>query len=102
MANFFRKRSREKLYKQWVEKEGLSPEDLPADLKKDRQRSAEINENSDNETSPLGEYRPKMGLQIESIFSSISIRLVLVMALISDILLVALSVVSTVLIMRGC
>ncbi len=102
MANFFRKRSREKLYKQWVEKEGLSPGDLPADLKKDTGRSTEIDENSVNETSSPSEYRPKKSLQIESIFSSVSVRLVLVMALIIVILLIALSIVSTVLIMRGC
>lgn len=102
MANFFRKRSREKLYKQWVEKEGLSPEDIPEDLKRDRQLSTEIDENSVNDTSSPGEYRPRIGLQIESIFTSLSARLVLVMALIIVILLVALSVISTVLIMRGC
>ena len=102
MTNFFRKRGREKLYKQWVEKEGLSPEDLPADLNKAAGESTETDENPVNEVIPHREYRPRTGLQIDSIFSSISARFLLVMALIIVILLVALSVVSTVLIMRGC
>jgi hypothetical protein len=102
MINFFRKRGREKLYKQWVEKEGLSPEDLPADVKKDVRDSPVTGENSVNEGRPHREYRPKTGLQIDSLFPSGSVRFLLVMALIIIILLVALSVVSTVLIMRGC
>lgn len=102
MTNFFRKRSREKLYKQWVEKEGLSPEDLPADLKKNAGDFMETDENAFNEASPRGEFRPKMGQQIDSVFASPSVRLVLIMAFIIIILLVALSVVSTVLVMRGC
>jgi hypothetical protein len=102
MANFFQKRSREKLYKQWVEKEGLSPEDLPADLKKDARHSTEADEKLSNKISPHREYRPDMGLQVNSIFSSISVRFILAMAVVIIILLVALAVVSTVLIMRGC
>jgi uncharacterized membrane protein len=97
MTNFFRKRGREKLYKQWVEKEGLSPEDLPADLTKDTKNSKET-----NEISPHQEYRPRTGLQTDRLSSSISVRFILVMAMIIVVLLVALSVVSTVLIMRGC
>ena len=102
MTNFFRKLSREKLYKQWVEKEGLSPEDLPADLKKDGRDSIETNDNSVYEVSHSREFRPKIGQQIGSIFTSTSTRFLLIMALIIVVLLVALLVLLTILIMRGC
>ena len=102
MTNFFRKLSREKLYKQWVEKEGLSPDDLPADRKKDERDSIETNNNSVYEVSPGREFRPKMGQQIDSIFTSTSIPFILIIALIIIVLLVAVSVLLTILIMRGC
>ena len=101
MTNLFRKLRRGKLYKQWVEKEGLSPEDLPADLKKDERDSIGTN-NSVYEVSPSREFRPKMGQQIDSIFASTSIRFILIMALIIAVLLVALSVLLTILIMQAC
>ncbi|MFC1981696.1 hypothetical protein ACFLVN_05615 [Chloroflexota bacterium] len=102
MTNFFRKLSREKLYKQWVEREGLSSEDLPADLKKDERGSIEHNNNSVYEVSPGRKFRPKIGQQIESIFTSTGIRFLFIMAIIIVVLLVALSVLLTILIMRGC
>ena len=102
MTNFFQKRSREKLYKQWVEKEGLSPDNLPADLKKSSRDATGTDDDSVNAASPRREFRPRVGQQIDNLFSSISLRFILVMALIIVVLLVALSVVSTVLIMRGC
>ena len=80
----------------------LSPEDLPADLKKDKRDSIEPNDNSVYEVSPGEEFHPKIGHQIDSIFTSTSIRFILIMALIIIVLLVALSVLLTMLIMRGC
>ena len=102
MTNFFQKLSRENLYKQWVKKEGLSPEDLPADLKKDKRGSIATNDNSVYEVSHSREFHPKIGQQISSIFSSASTRFLLIMALVIVVLLVALSVLLTILIMRGC
>ena len=102
MTNFFRKLSREKLYKQWVKKEGLSPEDLPADLKKDERDTIERNNDSAYQPVSGERYQPKVGQQIDSIFSSIGIRFILIMALIIVVLLVAFSVLLTVFIMRGC
>ena len=102
MTNFFRKLSREKLYKQWVKKEGLSPEDLPAELKKDERDTIERNNDSAYKPVSGERYQPKVGQQIDSIFSSIGIRFILIMALIIVVLLVAFSVLLTVFIMRGC
>jgi hypothetical protein len=102
MANFFRKLSREKLYKQWIENAGLSPEDLPADLKKDVADSAESGVGSAGGISPRGEFRPGIGQQIDSLLNSRSIRFIGILALIIVILLVVLAVLSTVLIMRSC
>ena len=99
---FLRNWQRGRLYKQWVDKEGLSPEDLPADLKKDKRDSVETNDNSNYEISPAGEFRPRMGQQVDSLFTSTNVRFILIMALIIVVLLVTLSVLLTILVMRGC
>ena len=71
MTNFFRQLSRKKLYRQWVEQEGLSPEDLPEDLKKDERDPIETNDDSVYEINPDRELQPRMGRQINGIFNSI-------------------------------
>jgi hypothetical protein len=100
MAGFFRKLGREKLYKQWVDKEGLSPDDLPEDLKKSKGASAEIEDNSVDEVNPRREYRPGTRRQAGDLSTVINTRLILIMTLIIMVLLVAVSVLATVLIMR--
>jgi hypothetical protein len=100
MAGFFRKFGREKLYKQWVDKEGLSPDDLPPDLKKDIGDSVEVDNDLDDGVVPRREFRPGMGRQADNISSSISMRFVFIMALVIVVLLVIVSVLATVLIMR--
>jgi hypothetical protein len=102
MTNFFRKLSRDKLYKQWVDKAGLSPEDLPPDLKKDTGDSAEKDANLAAEISPRREFRPRMAQPIDNLLNSGNIRFIGILALIIAILLIVLSVLSTVLIMRSC
>lgn len=101
MTNFFRKLSREKLYKQWVDNAGLSPEDLPPDMQKDTGDSAE-NADTGSISGPRREFRPGRGLTIDSLLTTGSLRFIGILALIIVILLVALSVISTVLIMRSC
>jgi hypothetical protein len=100
MTNFFRKLSRERLYKQWVKQEGLSPEDLPEDLKKGKKDFINNDDDSDYEISPDRDYFPKMGRQSDITFNSATIRFILIMALIIIVLLVALSVLITILIIR--
>jgi|GEM_PF-2935810 len=100
MAGFFRKLGREKLYKQWVDKEGLSPEDLPEDLKKGTRASEEIEDDTIDEVSPRREYHPGMRRQVDGLSTVISSRFVLIMALAIMVLLVVVSVLVTVLIMR--
>ncbi len=100
MAGFFKKFGREKLYKQWVDKEGLSPDDLPEDLKKDISDTAEFDDDSVDEVSARREFRPKTGRRIDDISTVINTRFVFIMALIIVILLVIVSVLATVLIMR--
>jgi hypothetical protein len=100
MAGFFRKLSREKLYRQWVDKEGLSPDDLPEDLKKTKGDSAEIEDDSAGEISPPREYGPRIRRQVDDLSMAINTRFIIIMALIIAVLLVAVSVLATVLIMR--
>ena len=100
MAGFFKKLGREKLYKQWVDKEGLSPDDLPEDLKKDTRVPAEIEDDTIDEVSASREYRPGMRRQVDGLSTVISSRFVVIMALAIMVLLVVVSVLVTVLIMR--
>jgi hypothetical protein len=102
MTDFFKKKAREKLYKQWVEKEGLSPEDLPADIKKDERNIKEAGDKADNETRFQGKSGQNTGQQLERLFTATSLRFIFIMAIIIVALLVALSVLSTILVMRGC
>jgi hypothetical protein len=100
MAGFFKKFGREKLYKQWVDKEGLSPDDLPPDLKKDTGDSTEVDDDLDDGVVTRREFRPRTGRQADNISASISMRFVFIMALVIVVLLVIVSVLATVLIMR--
>ena len=102
MTNFFRKLSREKLYKQWVDKAGLSPEDLPPDMKKEAEDSVEDDDIPAGVSGRRREFRSGMGQSFDSLLTSGSMRFIGILALIIVILLVALSVISTVLIMRSC
>jgi hypothetical protein len=97
MTNFFRKLKRERLYQQWVEKAGLPPEDLPSDLKKE-----EKDADSATEMSPRQELRPGMAQPIDTLLNSRNLRFIGIMALIIVILLIALSILATVLVMRSC
>jgi hypothetical protein len=99
MTNFFRKLKRERLYKQWVENAGLPPEDLPPDLKKDAGYSAGSEATG---ITPRREFRARMSQPIDTLLNSRNLRFIGIMALIIVILLIALSVLATVLIMRSC
>jgi hypothetical protein len=102
MANFFRKLSRERLYKQWIDNEGLPPEDLPEDLKKDSKDAKDTDDNSLDGMNLHREVRTNRGQQTDNIFSLLSVRFIYIVALIIAILLVVVSVLSTILIMRAC
>jgi hypothetical protein len=102
MTNFFRKLSREKLYKQWVDNAGLSPDDLPPEMKKDTGELVEDDDTMAGASSPRREFRPGMGLSFDSLLTSRNLRFIGILALIIVILLVVLSVITTVLIMRSC
>ncbi len=103
MTDFFRKKSREKLYRQWIENEGLSPEDLPPDMKNDTQDSDTDGEIAAHQ--PLRQNLPADHSGVPSfdrLLASPSFRLVLGMAVTIVSLLVILAILLTMLVMRGC
>jgi uncharacterized membrane protein len=100
MAGFFKKLGREKLYRQWVDKEGLSPDNLPEELKKSKRASAEVADDSVDEVSPRREHGPGIRRKADDFSSVINTRFIFIIALIIMVLLVVVSVLATVLIMR--
>ena len=101
MTNFFKKHGRDKLYRQWVEKAGLSPEDLPPDMKKDTGETTEFEDDSGEDVFPHRGLQGGTG-RSNGIITIVSGRLIIIMGLIIVVLLVLVSVLSTVLALRGC
>jgi len=92
MMSFLQRMRKAKLYKQWVEKSGLSPEDIPPDLHESK------NEEADHE----GSYEGKRLQYGDSVLLRLRIKYIFLMGFLIATLLVALSVVSTILIMQSC
>ncbi|MFC2012965.1 hypothetical protein ACFLUE_01610 [Chloroflexota bacterium] len=90
MVRFLQRMQKAKLYKQWVEKTGLSPEDIPADLQESK--GEEVDREGSNDDKRL-QYR-------DSVLIRLRIKYIFLMGFIIATLLVALSVVSTILIMQ--
>lgn len=99
ISGFIRKRRSAKLYKQWVERDGLPPEEVP-------QVAKDIE--SADESVDLGHmpeedfYRATRRQNIDSRFVTLPIRYILLGSGLIALLLVLLAVVSTVLIMQSC
>jgi hypothetical protein len=90
------------LYKQWVNNAGLSPDDLPPEMKKETEELAEGDDTMADVSGHRRELRSGTGLPFDNLLTSRSMRFIGIMALIIIVLLVALSVITTVLIMRSC
>ena len=91
MFSFLQRMQKAKLYKQWVEKSGLSPEDIPTDLQ----------ESKDEEVDREGSYDGKRLQYGDSVLIRLRIKYIFIMGFIIATLLVALSIVSTILIMQS-
>ena len=92
MANYFERRKKDKLYKQWVDKSGLPQESIPVD----RENKGDFHETIDENT---GIRRP--GIQ-SSLTYRLTMRHLLYLVLIIIVLLISTVSLTTVLIMRSC
>lgn len=107
MSSFWQRRRRTKLYKQWVEKDGLSLEDVPQGLQRPGKEgqygqpadeSVSFFEGVDGERVPGTARPPDVGRGL----ILLPVRYVLLGGGLMVLLLVILSVVLTVFIMRSC
>ena len=91
MTSYFDKRKKQKLYQQWVDKSGLPPENIPAELSQ-KSDSEEIMDGDDgiNRTGLPG------------LAFRLTIRHILYLLLAIGVLLITTSVLITILIMRSC
>ena len=92
MTNYFDKRKKKKLYKQWVEESGLPTESVPDDL--DEEGDFDKVTDEDNGVRRLGRQN---GLSFR-----LTMRHLLFLILIIAILLVTTASLATILIMRSC
>jgi len=92
MTSYFDKRKKQKLYKQWVEKSGLPPENIPDELEEKGDLYESVDRNSI-------ERRP--GIQSGPTFQ-LTIRLLVYLVLIIVVLLITTVILATALIMRSC
>lgn len=92
MKNYFSKKKKSKLYNQWVEKSGLSPDNVPEEL----EGKSDLPETPDENPG-----EPRQG--IKSVFTfHLTLRHLLYLLLVIIVLLIATVSLATVLIMRSC
>ena len=96
---YLQRKRKESLFKQWVEKADLSPEEVPPDLL--GEQSAEETGLAAKDISPEGVPGYPASLDVDRGIVRLPIRYVLIGLSIIAFLLVALSVVITILIMRA-
>ena len=92
MASFLKNMRRRKLYQQWVENSGLPPEDIPKNINK----TADAGE----EPWPAGDIDTRQ--YADSFLLRIRIRYILILGFIFALLLIAISVLGTILVMQSC
>ena len=92
MKNYFDKRKKNKLYRQWVEKSGLSPDNVPGETEGKESYPEPADENGEE---------PRQGTR--SVFAfHLTLRHLLYLVLVIIVLLIATVSLATVLIMRSC
>lgn len=94
MTGYFNDRKKQKLYRQWVEKSGLPPESVPADVE-------------DEPAMPPGKWEDDDGINLfRSRRGGITLRLTLrhflYLLYITAVLLVLTATLATILIMQSC
>ena len=92
MTSYFDKRKKQKLYKQWVEKSGLPPENIPD----------ELGAKSDLYEPVDGNSRERQPSIQSGLTFHLTMRHLLYLVLIIVVLLISTASLATVLIMRSC
>ena len=104
MTSFWQRRQKNRLYRQWIQHSGLRPEDIPGELQPGKKGKAE-KEPGGNGADEAEKARDDItnreaGLDTRTV--CLPVRYILYTALLITLLLVALSVVSTILVLRSC
>jgi hypothetical protein len=92
MTNYFNRRKKQKLYRQWVEKSGLPPESIPGDIEPANVPDGPVDEDG-------GFRRPDTG---GGPAFRLTMRYFLYLLFIAIVLLVSTATLATILIMRSC
>ena len=92
MTSYFDKKKKQKLYRQWVEKSGLPPENVPAEI----EGKSDLYEPVDGSTR---ERQP--GIQRGFSFH-LTMRQLLYLVLVTVVLLISTVTLATILVMRSC
>lgn len=99
ISGFMRKRRSNKLYKQWVMRDGLPPEEVPQDA----QSIKSADESGDLEYMPEGDFYGTTRRQnLDPRFVTLPIRYVLLGSGLIAFLLVVVAILLTILIMQSC
>ena len=93
MSGLFDKRKKRKLYEQWVEKSGLPEENIPDELRQDRDNDQEPG--YENDEIPRAYNRRSFVIHLET-------RHLLILGLVIVFLLILSTTLATVLIMQSC
>ena len=102
MFSYLQKRQQSKLYKQWVKRSGLSAEDIPDTMQNTESDAAKTGEDIDGEMYPGETYGGSQLPYKDSVLIRFRIKYIFIMEFFIAVLLVALSVVSTILFLRSC
>ena len=107
VLDYLHRRSRSKLYQQWVVRDGLSPEEIPNDLQeggKERLYKRSAHEfglsSEDAQYDEIPEFTHRPG--VDNVLLRLSVRYIFLGAVLITSLLVILAIVLTILIMRSC
>ena len=93
MPNFLEHRKKRKLYQQWADQSGLPQEDIPKDIQKSEPYREEIRTGNEGVTSMVDNG----GLSLRPRF-----RHLFILGLTFALLLIAISVLATILVMQSC
>ncbi|MFC2060235.1 hypothetical protein ACFLTZ_03970 [Chloroflexota bacterium] len=101
MLDFLRDRKKAKLHKQWIEKSGLSPDDVPPELQRSQDKPTESDSIFENEADQVG-YQRKQIQRDDTFFLGLRTKYIYIMGFVIAILLITVSVISTILVMQVC
>ena len=102
MTGFFERRKKTKLYRQWVERDNLPPEEIPSEIMEREEEEPDESGSPLEPASEKGIYSRKAQINADIRLVSLPVRVVFLGVSFIAFLLVIIAILSTVLIMQGC